>query len=212
MWVGRFDVTDYADGEVYEVDLDDPTDQPMRCRTCGTVGTIDDGINLGGECAHDECDGTIIIDRPPAPEVDPEDVIFDLLVADGFTSTSQQLVTEFHEVFDLPRSNTPTTDIPARLTQLRNDLLREEARELIDACDAGDLIKIADGIADVLYVVYGTAVTYGLDADALLREVHRSNMSKLDEHGNPVRRDDGKILKGANYSPPQLDRVIWSAR
>lgn len=72
------------------------------------------------------------------------------------------------------------------------------AQERRSACDAGDLTASADGIAYVLYVVYGTAVTYGLDADALIREVHRSNMSKLDDNGQPIRRDDGKILKGPN--------------
>lgn len=124
--------------------------------------------------------------------------------------TPQQLVNEFHERFALPRSSAPTIDVPPALANLRNNLLREEARELIEACDAGDLTAIADGIADVLYVVYGTAVTYGLDADALLREVHRSNMSKLDANGQALHREDGKILKGPNYSPPQLDLVIAS--
>ncbi len=122
--------------------------------------------------------------------------------------TPQQLVDEFHERFALPRSSTPTLDVSPALADLRNSLLREEVCELIEACDAGDLTAIADGIADVLYVVYGTAVTYGLDADALLREVHRSNMSKLDANGQALQRDDGKILKGPNYSPPQLDLVI----
>ena len=122
--------------------------------------------------------------------------------------TPQQMVNEFHEQFALPRSTTPTVDIPTAVVDLRNNLLREEARELIEACDAGDLTAIADGIADVLYVVYGTAVTYGLDADALVREVHRSNMSKLGDDGQPLRRDDGKILKGPSYSPPQLEFVI----
>ncbi len=122
--------------------------------------------------------------------------------------TPQQLVNEFHEQFGLPCASSPTVDVTPALADLRNDLLREEAGELIAACEAGELTAIADGIADVLYVVYGTAVTYGLDADALVREVHRSNMSKLDDNGQPIRRADGKILKGPKYSPPQLELLI----
>lgn len=122
--------------------------------------------------------------------------------------SAQQMVAEFHERFDLPRSTQPTVDIDPVLVGLRNSLLHEEAGELMAACIAGDLVAIADGIADVLYVVYGTAVTYGLDADALLREVHRSNMSKLGSDGLPVRRWDGKILKGPNYSPPELETFL----
>lgn len=60
----------------------------------------------------------------------------------------------------------------------------------------------------MLYVVYGTAAPYGLDADALICEVHRSNMSKLDDNGQPIRRADGKILEGPKYSPPQLELLI----
>lgn len=80
--------------------------------------------------------------------------------------------------------------------------------ELTTACRQHDLVAIADGIVDVLYVVYGTAVTYGLDADALLREVHRSNMSKLDTDGKPLIRSDGKVLKGPAYNPPNLRPLL----
>jgi predicted HAD superfamily Cof-like phosphohydrolase len=114
----------------------------------------------------------------------------------------------FHEAFGLPRASLPIIDVPARLAKLRVDLLMEEVGEFTDATTAQDLVGIADALADIVYVAYGAAVTYGIDLDAALREVHRSNMSKLDEHGKPVYRDDGKVLKSARYTPPDISRVL----
>jgi predicted HAD superfamily Cof-like phosphohydrolase len=116
----------------------------------------------------------------------------------------------FHEAFGLPRANRPTMDIPAELAKLRVDLLMEEVGEFADATAAQDIVGIADALADILYVAYGAAVTYGIDLDAVVREVHRSNMSKLDEHGKPVYREDGKVLKSARYTPPDVSRVLLS--
>jgi predicted HAD superfamily Cof-like phosphohydrolase len=117
-------------------------------------------------------------------------------------------VGRFHEAFGLPRVSRPTIDIPAGLAKLRVDLLVEEVGEFADATTARDLVGIADALADIIYVAYGAAVTYGIDLDAALREVHRSNMSKLDEHGKPVYRADGKVLKSALYTPPDISRVL----
>lgn len=117
-------------------------------------------------------------------------------------------VARFHQAFDLPRASQPTTDLPAALAKLRVDLLVEEVGEFADATTARDIVGIADALADIVYVAYGAAVTYGIDLDAALREVHRSNMSKLDEHGKPVYRGDGKVLKSARYTPPDIARVL----
>jgi predicted HAD superfamily Cof-like phosphohydrolase len=70
------------------------------------------------------------------------------------------------------------------------------------------LIGIADALADIVYVVYGTALTYGIDLDSAVREVHRSNMSKLGSDGKPLIRDDGKVLKSEQYFPPDLESVV----
>ena len=70
---------------------------------------------------------------------------------------------------------------------------KEEVGKFVAASEKGDLVGIADALADIVYVVYGTALTYGLDLDAVLREVHRSNMSKLGSDGKPLIRDDGKV-------------------
>jgi NTP pyrophosphatase (non-canonical NTP hydrolase) len=70
-----------------------------------------------------------------------------------------------------------------------------------------DLSKIAKEIADVLYVVYGTAAAFGIDIDKVYAQVHESNMSKVGPDGEVLRRSDGKVLKGPNYKAPDLDWV-----
>lgn len=117
-------------------------------------------------------------------------------------------VLEFHRAFALPREPLPTAPVGDVLAQLRVALLREETEEFAVATDKHDLVAIADALADVVYVAYGAAVTYGIDLDAVISEVHRSNMSKLDEDGRPVLRDDGKVLKSHRYRPPQIGAVL----
>jgi predicted HAD superfamily Cof-like phosphohydrolase len=117
-------------------------------------------------------------------------------------------VLEFHEAFDLPRQPRPTTQVGDVLATLRVSLLREETEEFAVATEKQDIVAIADALADVVYVAYGSAVTYGIDLDAVIAEVHRSNMSKLDEHGRPVLRADGKVLKSHRYRPPDVDAVL----
>lgn len=117
-------------------------------------------------------------------------------------------VLDFHEAFDLPREPLPTSHVGDTLAQLRVRLLREEVEEFADATERRDLVAVADALADVVYVAYGSAVTYGIDLDAVVREVHRSNMSKLDANGRPVLREDGKVLKSERYEPPNVATVI----
>lgn len=119
-------------------------------------------------------------------------------------------VQEFHEAMGLERNVWP----PDRtLAALREGLIYEEHVELADEIapavyGAGpvDKRKIAKELADVLYVVYGTADAFGIDIDRVFEEVHRSNMSKLVD-GKPLKREDGKVLKGPNYTPPNLEFV-----
>lgn len=95
------------------------------------------------------------------------------------------------------------------LLKLRADLIAEEASEVIAEFEAEDLDKAAltKELADLLYVVYGAAVTFGLPLDVVFNRVHASNMSKLVD-GKPLYRDDGKVLKGPNYQPPKLDDLF----
>ncbi len=122
--------------------------------------------------------------------------------------STAEMVAEFHRAFGLPVRDRPTLDVDEREIALRSRLLAEEIRELTNGCIARSLVGVADGLADVVYVVYGTALTFGIDLDRVVAEVHRANMSKLDEHGNPTMRDDGKVLKGPNYSPPDIAAVL----
>lgn len=87
---------------------------------------------------------------------------------------------------------------------MRCALIEEEAREFRDAFEAGDIVALADAIADLLYVVYGAARTFGIPVREVFSEIHRSNMTKLDDNGEPILRLDGKVLKGPNFSPPDL--------
>ncbi|TFC86579.1 nucleotide pyrophosphohydrolase [Cryobacterium sp. TMT4-31] len=116
----------------------------------------------------------------------------------------------FHTAFNLPRHLRPQERIPVGLAQLRIALLEEEVGEFRVAAESGDLVGVADALADILYVVYGSALTYGIDLDAVVREVHRSNMSKLDMNGKPLMRADGKVLKSEQFSPPDIPQVLKS--
>lgn len=114
----------------------------------------------------------------------------------------------FHEAFGLPVRNRPTVDIPAGEADLRQALLDEEVEELRAAVAAADVVGIADALADIVYIACGTAHSYGIDLDAVVTEVHRSNMTKLGGDGRPIYRDDGKVLKGPSYEPPQLATIL----
>jgi len=102
----------------------------------------------------------------------------------------------------------PNAVIGVELAQLRVALLKEEVDELAEATTQRDIIEIADALADIVYVAYGAAVNYGIDLDAVLTEVHRSNMSKLDENGFPVLRADGKVGKSSLFEPPNIAAVL----
>jgi predicted HAD superfamily Cof-like phosphohydrolase len=117
-------------------------------------------------------------------------------------------VTEFHTAFSLPMQRSPSAEIDDALVSLRVDLLEEEVAEFVTASGKRDLVGIADALADILYVVYGTALTYGIDLGPVISEVHRSNMSKLDSDGKPLIRDDGKVLKSEQYFPPDIASVL----
>jgi len=117
-------------------------------------------------------------------------------------------VAAFHAAFELPRQDIPSADIDRALASLRVALLEEEVDEFVAASEKEDLIGVADALADIVYVVYGTALTYGIDLDLVLREVHRSNMSKLGDDGKPLIRDDGKVLKSEQYTRPDIATVL----
>lgn len=114
--------------------------------------------------------------------------------------TWPELVQEFHTKFGVPFDPRMVSVV---VKDLRQDLIWEEANELGLALDNGNRVGVADALGDLIYVVIGAAETWGIDIDRVVREIHRSNMTK--EGGG--RRADGKILKGPNYSPPDLEFV-----
>lgn len=119
----------------------------------------------------------------------------------------QQQVAKFHDKFGHPISLRPTL-IPKARGKLRYELIREEAKEYKAAVKIGDIVEIADALGDILYVTLGAALEHGLDMQPIFDEIQRSNMSKLGRDGAPVLRSDGKILKGPDYTAPQLDGIV----
>ena len=92
--------------------------------------------------------------------------------------------------------------------QLRLDLIKEELSELEDAMKKKDLKEVADALTDILYVTYGAGYAYGIDLDQCFKEVQRANMSKLGEDGKPIYNDQGKVMKGPNYTKPDLSKFV----
>lgn len=114
----------------------------------------------------------------------------------------------FMETFNQKVADTPRL-VDESTAYLRLNLIKEEVEELKQAIEQNDLTGIADALTDILYVTYGAGAAYGIDLDSCFEEVHRSNMSKLGVDGKPIYRQDGKVLKGPNYSPPNLDKILY---
>ena len=94
------------------------------------------------------------------------------------------------------------------VSELRYELIKEELSELREALDQKDIVGVADALTDILYVTYGAGHAFGINLDKCFTEVQRSNMSKLGEDGKPIYREDGKVLKGPKYFPPDLKSNI----
>ena len=95
-----------------------------------------------------------------------------------------------------------------KINKLRIDLIDEELKELKYAIQTNDLKEVADALTDILYVTYGAGHAFGVDLDKCFTEVQRSNMSKLGEDGKPIYREDGKVMKGPNFSEPDLESIL----
>ena len=95
-----------------------------------------------------------------------------------------------------------------RTMQLRFDLIKEELNELENAMKTKNLKEIADALTDILYVTYGAGCAYGINLDKCFKEVQRANMSKLGNDGKPIYNEKGKVMKGPNYSEPNLKRFV----
>ena len=118
-------------------------------------------------------------------------------------------VSEFHKTFKVEQNESPTL-ISEEDWILRHKLMKEENQEYIDACATNDLVEVADALGDQLYILCGTILKHGMQhkIDEIFDEIQKSNLSKLDEQGNPIFRSDGKILKGVNYLEPNIKNIL----
>ncbi len=115
----------------------------------------------------------------------------------------QAMVEAFHRKFGILVRTVPM-DVNEETKQLRVRLIQEEFDELKEAMATGNLAAVAKEMADLLYVAYGTAVSYGIDMEPVFQEVHRSNLSKVGGY----KRADGKWVKPSTYSPADIDSIV----
>ncbi|TNF47159.1 MAG: hypothetical protein EP305_08680 [Bacteroidetes bacterium] len=119
-------------------------------------------------------------------------------------------VEEFHEAFGIGNNYSPTADLSEADVLLRYKLMREENEEYLEAAQKGDLVEVADALGDMLYILCGTILKHGLQdkIEEVFQEIQRSNMSKLDENGKPIYREDGKVLKSSLYFKPDIQSIL----
>ena len=117
---------------------------------------------------------------------------------------------EFHSVFGCKRNqnfkNKTIEDV--ELLVLRKNLIKEEVEEVFAAIKESNEAHVLKELVDVVVVCVGMADTYGWDFDTAFKRVHESNMSKLDDDGKPIYREDGKVIKSKNYKAPYLSDLV----
>ena len=118
----------------------------------------------------------------------------------------------FHESFGIENKTRPSSNLSEKVYNLRYNLMKEENDEYLDACEKGDMVEIADALGDMMYILCGTILSHGLQnkIEEIFEEIQRSNMSKLDENGKPIYREDGKILKSKKYFKPNISKILSS--
>lgn len=121
-----------------------------------------------------------------------------------------EAVKAFHTAFKIGHRESPKADLGAEKNKLRFDLMREENEEYFEAANNDDLVEVADALGDMLYILCGTIIEHGMQykIEEVFDEIQRSNMSKLGEDGQPIYREDGKVLKGPNYFKPNIQSIL----
>jgi predicted HAD superfamily Cof-like phosphohydrolase len=119
-------------------------------------------------------------------------------------------VYHFHDTYKLNISETPNANLSEERVDLRFNLMKEENEEYLEAAKSNDIVEIADALGDMLYILCGTIIEHGLQhkIEEVFDEIQRSNMSKLGEDGQPIYREDGKVLKGPNYFKPDFAKIL----
>ena len=121
-------------------------------------------------------------------------------------------VKEFHKAFKLDYLDEPKADFGTDKNKLRFNLMKEENEEYFEAANNNDMVEVADALGDMLYILCGTIIEHGMQykIDEIFSEIQNSNMSKLGADGNPIYREDGKVLKGPNYFKPDIKGILNS--
>lgn len=116
----------------------------------------------------------------------------------------------FHQTFKVGFKDEPTGTLGNAKNKLRYDLMKEENEEYLKAVQEDDLAEIADALGDMLYILCGTILEHGLQhkIESVFDEIQRSNMSKLGADGQPIFREDGKVIKGPVYSKPDFTEIL----
>lgn len=119
-------------------------------------------------------------------------------------------VTLFHTSFKLGVGEAPRATLGDNINLLRYNLMKEENEEYLEAVQNSDLTEVADALGDMLYILCGTIIEHGMQykIEEVFDEIQRSNMSKLDLDGMPIYREDGKVMKGPNYSKPDFTKIL----
>lgn len=119
-------------------------------------------------------------------------------------------VREFHNAFKIENAESLKGELAPSEYRLRYNLMREENEEYLEACERGDIVEIADALGDQLYILCGTILKHGMQhkIEEVFEEIQRSNMSKLDENGSPIYREDGKVMKSNLYFKPDIKSIL----
>jgi len=121
-----------------------------------------------------------------------------------------EAVKAFHLAFKIGHRETPKADLGIDKNTLRFNLMKEENEEYLEAANNNDLVEVADALGDMLYILCGTIIEHGVQykIEEVFDEIQRSNMSKLGKNGEPIYREDGKVLKGPNYFKPNIKSIL----
>ena len=121
-----------------------------------------------------------------------------------------EAVKAFHTAYKIGYRETPKADLGDAKNTLRFNLMKEENEEYREAANNNDLVEVADALGDMLYILCGTIIEHGMQhkIEEVFEEIQRSNMSKLGEDGEPIYREDGKVLKGPNYFQPNIADIL----
>lgn len=119
-------------------------------------------------------------------------------------------VRQFHEAFKVGYEISPKVEVGDEIIKLRHKLMHEENEEYLEAAQNGDLVEVADALGDMLYILCGTIISHGMQHKIaeVFEEIQRSNMSKLDKDGNPIYREDGKVMKSDQYFKPDIESIL----